>query len=91
MLLRRHKINSVRQGTPDNIVEDAQQEQLYGDELQYKEKENAKEDEGKYTRTSINRMSKSELQELAINSGVECAEDMTGSQLKDYLINLFGL
>ena len=36
MLLRRHKINAVRSGQPDN-KEDTRQEEIYGDELNYKE------------------------------------------------------
>lgn len=47
--------------------------------------------EKKYTKSDIQRMNKAELQELAINSGVEGAEEMTGQELKDYLLNVFGL
>lgn len=49
-----------------------------------------KEDK-KYTKSDIQRMNKAELQELARNSGVEGAEEMTGQELKDYLLNVFGL
>lgn len=49
-----------------------------------------KEDK-KYTKSDIQRMNKSELQELAKNSGVEGAEEMTGQELKDYLLSVFGL
>lgn len=48
-------------------------------------------DETKYTRTDINRMNKAELQELAKNTGVESADGMTGSELKEYLLNVFKL
>lgn len=48
-------------------------------------------DEKKHTKTEINRMSKLELQELAINSGIGGAEEMTGAELKESLISLFGL
>jgi hypothetical protein len=44
-----------------------------------------------YTKTDINRMSKAELLERAKATGVEGAEDMTGTELKEYLIALFGL
>lgn len=44
-----------------------------------------------YTRTEINRMNKQELQELALKNGVEDANEMTGSELKEYLLNTFGL
>lgn len=49
-----------------------------------------KEDK-KYTKSDIQRMNKAELQELARNTGVESAEEMTGQELKDYLLNVFGL
>lgn len=49
-----------------------------------------KEDK-KYTKSDIQRMNKAELQELARNTGVESAEEMTGQELKDYLLNMFGL
>lgn len=45
----------------------------------------------KYTKTEIMRMSKSELQELARNIGIEGADEMSGAQLKEHLISVFGL
>lgn len=45
----------------------------------------------KYTKSDIQRMNKAELQELARNSGVESTEEMTGQELKEYLLNVFGL
>lgn len=47
--------------------------------------------EKKYTKSDIQRMNKAELQELARNSGVEGADEMTGQELKEYLLNVFGL
>lgn len=47
--------------------------------------------EKKYTKSDIQRMNKAELQELARNSGVESAEEMTGQELKEYLLSAFGL
>lgn len=93
MLLRRHKINSVRDGNPNNIVEDTQQEELYGEELNYKAKDEEKEnaDEKPYTKTDINKMSKAELLEMAISTGVEGAEDMSRAELVEYLLSVFGL
>lgn len=44
-----------------------------------------------YTKTEINRMSKAELQELALSSGIKGAENMTGGELKEYFINVFKL
>ena len=45
----------------------------------------------KYTKTEINRMSTSELQDLALNSGVADAKSMTGAELKKLLIEKFEL
>lgn len=50
-----------------------------------------KQDDKKYTKTEINRMSKAELQDLAMNEGIDGAEEMTGSELKENLISHFGL
>lgn len=47
--------------------------------------------EKKYTKSDILRMNKVELQELAKNSGVENADEMTGQELKEYLLSVFGL
>lgn len=44
-----------------------------------------------YTKTDINRMSVSDLRQIVKNTGVENADFMTGSEMKEYLINLFGL
>lgn len=48
-------------------------------------------EEKKYTKSDIQRMNKAELQELARNSGVEGADEMTGQELKDYLLSMFNL
>ena len=56
-------------------------------DIQFEERE----EEQQYTKTDIQRMNKAELQELARNSGVEGADEMTGQELKDYLLNVFGL
>lgn len=48
-------------------------------------------EEGKPTKTEINRMPVSELRKMATDSGVGNAEAMTGSELKGYLINRMGL
>lgn len=45
-------------------------------------------EEKKYTKTDINKLDKSELQELAAENGVEGAYDMTGSELKKILIEM---
>lgn len=95
MLLRRHKINSTREGTPNNVPEDIQQEELYGEELKYKPKDAENEQSGgedkPLTKTDINRMNKAELLEMAKEYEVEGADDMTGAELKEYLLNMLGL
>lgn len=49
------------------------------------------EKQTQYTKTEINRMSTSELKEVATSNGVENAEEMTGADLKKVLIEKFGL
>lgn len=44
-----------------------------------------------YSKSEINRMSTSDLQKLASESGVEGAESISGSELKKILIEKFGL
>lgn len=45
----------------------------------------------KYTKTDINKMNKAELQELARNNGADGVDGMTGTELKEYLLGIFGL
>lgn len=49
------------------------------------------QEDKKYTKTDINRMSVSELRKMALSTGVEGADEMTGAELREYLISLFGL
>lgn len=44
-----------------------------------------------FTKTIINRMSTADLQKLAVDSGIENAEEMTGADLKKLLIEKFNL
>lgn len=44
-----------------------------------------------YTKTEINRMSVDELKTLAAENDVPGYEDMTGTALKEYFINLLNL
>ena len=44
-----------------------------------------------YTKTDINRMSTSELRDLAKNNGVANAADITGAELKKILIEMLNL
>ena len=43
------------------------------------------------TKTEINRMSTAELQTLALENGIDGADEMTGAELKKVLIEKFGL
>ena len=44
-----------------------------------------------HTKTEINRMSTAELQELALENGIDGSNEMTGAELKKVLIEKFGL
>ena len=48
-------------------------------------------EQNQYTKTEINRMSIAELQELALENGVDGPDEMTGAELKKVLIEKFGL
>ncbi len=50
-----------------------------------------RQEEKKYTKTDIMKMSKAELQKLAKNTGVEGADEMSGTELKEHLLSVFGL
>lgn len=61
------------------------------EEEQEEEKDEKEEEIPNLTKTKINRMSVEELKELAIANEIENANDMTGTELKETLINHFGL
>ena len=44
-----------------------------------------------YTKTEINRMSTSDLRELAVAQGIDNADEFTGAELKKMLIDKMGL
>lgn len=44
-----------------------------------------------YTKTDIRSMNKAELQELAKSAGVDGADDMTGAELKERILDALGL
>lgn len=48
-------------------------------------------EEKRYTKTDIKRMKLAELQELASENEIDGAYDMTGEELKDALIEFYGL
>ena len=47
--------------------------------------------QNQYTKTEINRMTTAELQELALENGIDGSNEMTGAELKKVLIEKFGL
>lgn len=47
--------------------------------------------EKKYNKSEIQRMNKAELLEMAKNTGVEGADDMTRAELAEYMLSVFGL
>lgn len=44
-----------------------------------------------YTKSEIARMPVDELRQLALSTGVDGAEEMNGTELKQYLLSVFGL
>ena len=54
-------------------------------------KPQAEAKQNQYTKTEINRMSTAELQSLAIENGIDGADEMTGADLKKVLIEHFKL
>lgn len=49
------------------------------------------QEEKPYTKSDIQRMKKAELLEIARNTSVEGADDMTREELAEYLLNVFNL
>lgn len=89
MLLRRYKNRQVYTKA-QNTVKEAKPV------TNTKEKENILPDETpadspKYTKSDINRMSKSELINLAESAGISNATDKTGAELKTLLIQNYNL
>ena len=75
-------------------VEDKKTEKPKKDDFsQYMNQPEIKEEstEAKYTKTEINRMSTAELKSLAIENGIDGADEMTGADLKKVLIEHFKL
>lgn len=52
---------------------------------------NAEPEKPAYTKTEINRMPTKELKDLAEKHGIAGGADMTGAELKQYFISLWGL
>lgn len=62
-----------------------------GEEISSANTQNKESEQKKYTKTDINRMSTDELRKMAMNTGVEGADTMTGKELKEYLCSVFNL
>ena len=52
---------------------------------------NEKAEGKKYSKSEIARMPVDELRQLALSTGVNGAEEMNGTELKHYLLSVFGL
>lgn len=89
MLLRRYKNrqvyaksqNTVKEVTP--VTNTKEKENILPDETPA--------DSTKYTKSDINRMSKSELINLADSAGISNATERTGAELKTLLIQNYNL
>lgn len=55
------------------------------------ETENKEEDQRKYSRSEITRMSAADLKKLAKNLGIEVTEESTGKALKEQILEKLGL
>lgn len=64
---------------------------LPGEEIEEAEESASLPFEKPFTKTEINRMSTDDLKALAAENDVPGYEDMTGTALKEYFINLFEL
>lgn len=72
-------------------VEDKKAEKQKEDDFSQHMNPPIEETEVAYTKTEINRMSTAELKSLAIENGIDGADEMTGAELKKVLIEKFGL
>lgn len=61
------------------------------EDIPFADEQETKDGQITHTRTSINRMSTAELQQLAANVGIDGAEEKSGSELKKELIAYFNL
>lgn len=63
---------------------------VYNKEVEEATKENSVNTPN-YSKTDINRMPVEQLRKMAMNTGVEGADTMTGKELKEYLFAIFNL
>lgn len=52
---------------------------------------NEKAEGKKYSKSEIAKMPVNDLRQLALNTGADGAEEMNGTELKHYLLSVFGL
>lgn len=78
------KLNEKEGSEPKNQNMDYRETEREKEETNHNEQMN-------YTKTDINKMSTSQLQRLAAESGVEDAEQKSGGELKKLLIEKFSL
>lgn len=62
-----------------------------GEEISPVEPQKKEPKQKQYTKTEINRMSTAELQALALENGIDGADEMTGAELKKTLVEKFEL
>ena len=74
-----------------NTVEDKKTEKPKEDDFSQYMNNPEETKEIEYTKTEINRMSTAELKSLAIENGIDGADEMTGADLKKLLIEYFKL
>lgn len=86
MLLRRHKTNYAKEKSFEDAAVDESPLPFSDDDIMFETRP-----EKQYTKTDINKMNKAELLEMAKRTGVEGADDMTGAELKEYLLSVYGL
>jgi len=84
------KVNGVYYSSgeevPDNVAEEIPLP-FSDNDIEFEEKESKK----KYTKTEINKLTTTELQNLAAKAGVENAFETSGAELRKVLIELFEL
>lgn len=92
MLLRRHNIplGNIKQGEEIPLVS-VVEEKVNSVPLVEEVKKEEKTSTPIYTKTDINRMSTSELKDLAKKNGISDSDDMTGAELKRILIDYYSL
>lgn len=82
------RVSAASQSANDKSAVSAVNEVPYSDsDITFETRNNGTQ----YTKTEINRMTTDELKRLAAENGMDNAYDMTGSALKQILIDMWGL